>query len=233
MNRAEIIFNQKKIVGGWRDEADRSVWLEIFKLREYRRAEEIIKNSRNVILDIGAHAGFFTLYCRALNPKVPIICVEPEPRNIIALNEHTALNKADKVRVEPAALAAESGKRELFVSTDSSFHYLLTDNEKTDSKITVDCLTLNDLLKKYRIKRIDLLKMDIEGGEYELVKNWTASEWELIDRIVMEYHDYRGNRHATIKKILNENGFSVEEYPSKFESTLGFFLARNKRIANC
>ncbi|MEK7643992.1 MAG: FkbM family methyltransferase [Patescibacteria group bacterium] len=230
MNHAEIIFNQKKITGDWRDVADESVWTEIFKLREYRRAEEIIANSRGLIVDVGAHAGFFSLYCRALNPQIPIIAVEPEPRNIAALNKHLKLNRVENVLVEQTALAAKSGKRELFVSPDSSFHYLLTDDEKTDNKITVNCITLNDLAKKYRINGIDLLKMDIEGGEYELVKNWGASEWGMIRQIVMEYHDHRGHRHGDIKRIMNENGFSVEEYPSKFDSSLGFIFARNKKI---
>lgn len=232
MNSVETNFNDVKIIGYWRDKADESVWTEIFKLREYRQAEEVIKNSDKVILDIGAHAGFFTLYCRALNTKTRIICVEPEPKNVKFLNEHLKINKIQNTEVEPSALAEKTDKRELFVSPDSSFHFLLTEGEKTDSKITVDCLSLKDLCKKYRIDSIDIIKMDIEGGEYELLKCWTEEEWAMIDNIIMEYHDYKSNKHEILRQILGENGFSVEEHPSKFENTMGFFFARNKKINN-
>lgn len=230
MNQTEINFNGTKITGYWRDQADKSVWTEIFKLREYRQAEEIIKESKKIILDIGAHAGFFALYCRALNSKTPIICVEPEPENIKILNRHLEINDTHGVMVEPSALAEKSGKRELFISPDSSFHFLLSDGEKTDSKIIVNCLSLKDLRKKYKIDRIDIMKMDIEGGEYELIQHWSKDEWSAIDNLIMEYHDYRNNKHKILKQILNENGFSVEEYPSKFDNTMGFFFARNKKI---
>lgn len=230
MNQTEVNFNNTKITGYWRDQADESVWTEIFKLREYRQAEEIIKNSKKVILDIGAHAGFFALYCRVLNSETKIICVEPEPQNIKILNEHLQLNKIPNVEVEPSALAEKSGRREMFVSSDSSFHFLLADGEKTDSKITVNCLSLRDLCKKYRIDSIDIMKMDIEGGEYELFNGWTEDDWKMISTIIMEYHDFKKNKHNTLREILRKNGFSVEEHPSKFENTLGFYFARNKKI---
>jgi hypothetical protein len=46
MNQTEIIFNNKRLQGRWRDEADESVWAEIFKWREYRAADAVIKKAR-------------------------------------------------------------------------------------------------------------------------------------------------------------------------------------------
>ncbi len=67
MQSIELKFNGEIFHLSIRDEADNSVMREIFKLREYRAAEAIIKESADVILDVGAHVGFFVLYARALN----------------------------------------------------------------------------------------------------------------------------------------------------------------------
>ena len=76
-----------------RDEADRSVFNEIFKFGEYRIAEEAIRGAAYPILDIGAHAGFFSLYCHAQNPKVKIFALEPEPENYKFLQKNLKAEK--------------------------------------------------------------------------------------------------------------------------------------------
>ena len=90
---AYIKFNGRQFEVVIRDEADSSVCNEIFKYREYRAADGIIKNTIHPILDVGAHAGFFTLYCRALNQKVKIFALEPERKNLMAFKNHLKINK--------------------------------------------------------------------------------------------------------------------------------------------
>lgn len=207
-----------------RDEADESVRNEIFKLREYRAADEAIKNASSPILDVGAHAGFFSLYCRSLNSKVKIFAIEPEPNNIVALQKHLKENAIKGVSVAACALAGKSGRRELALAADSHNHAL-----GGPTKNGVPCFSLADFFRRYKIKSVSLLKMDIEGGEFEVLDGATAGDLAMVKNVILEYHN---NNFRPLEQKLRESGFGVSRFPSKFDKKMGFLFARNKRYVS-
>jgi len=212
-----------------RDEADKSVFNEIFKFGEYRSAEKIIKNAESAIVDAGSHAGFFTLYARSLNPLVKIVALEPEINNLDALGRHLEENDLQNIEILPQALAKESGKRFLLLSTDSHNHRLAEVNASVSEKshVAVDAVSLAHLLKQ--LKKISLLKMDIEGGEFEIVENLKPEIAGKIGAIVLEYHDSKERTHKSLEAKLRALGFGVETHPSQFDRTMGFLFAKNKK----
>ena len=225
-----VIFtvNQQSIKVNIRDEADKSVAAEIFKLREYKIAEQTISDCTLPILDVGAHAGFFSLYARAFNPQVSIVALEPEPHNLAALFENINQNKLENVTVIKGALAKARGLRELIRSSDSHNHKLKTkDTEK--GSISVQAYDFKSLSAKYFPDGIGLIKMDIEGGEYEIFSNLDDEDFFQIKAIIMEYHDLPSQKHGLIEKTLREHGFGIQIFPSHFDKTMGFLWATNKR----
>jgi len=214
-----------------RDNVDRSVSAEIYKHREYRRSEKAIIDAEKAIIDAGAHAGFFSIYCRILNSRVRIIALEPEPKNYDLLLKNLALNKIADVDTVPAALSGLSGKAKLLLAEDSHNHALIAgSNNKPGQILSVNAISLGDLVKKYKIKIVDLLKMDIEGGEYDVIENLSSFDFGQIKNIVFEYHNWGGKNYRRLEIILRENGFGVEIFPSKFDKKLGFIFASNKKI---
>ncbi|PIT87766.1 MAG: hypothetical protein COU31_01175 [Candidatus Magasanikbacteria bacterium CG10_big_fil_rev_8_21_14_0_10_40_10] len=229
---SEVFYQGKnfKLKADSRDEADQSVWNEIFKFKEYRAVESIIASAKFPIVDVGAHAGFFVLYARDLNPVVAIYALEPAPDNLEALRQNLRLNNINGVTIAPVALADHSGSRVLALMQDSHNHYLADENEEVEQGIKVSALNLSDLLRQYGLEKISLLKMDIEGGEYEVVDNWSRKDFNKIETIIMEYHNTRLRDYREIEESLRQNGFGVQIFPSKFDKTMGFLLANNKRI---
>lgn len=225
-----IKFNNKNLEVFTRDEADKSVVGEIFKYREYRAAEDIIKEAKDVIIDIGAHAGFFVLYCRALNPEIKILAVEPERENVKQLGKHLQENNIENVELVEAAVAGEAGERNLFTSVDSHNHRLnlIKEDLKRGPSIKVKAVTLSDLIQPFEF--IDLIKMDIEGGEYEVFDNLSEEAFAKVKNIILEYHNYWGRNYKEVEVKLRTFGFSVQIFPSQFDQHLGFLLAKNKRI---
>lgn len=224
-----------------RDEADQSVFNEIFKLKEYRSADDVIKNAKHAIVDVGAHAGFFSMYCRSLNTKVKIYAIEPEPANLKLLKQHLTENKISGVEVIPGALAAQTEKRQLVLSTDSHNHHLVgsssgslfsdysdTTDDDVNKTISVQAFSFADFCKKNKITRISLLKMDIEGGEYEVFDGMSAEDFTMVNYVILEYH--RGSEYKNIEEKLRANGFGVQVFPSRFDKTMGFIWANNKRV---
>lgn len=236
-----------------RDDVDQSVFNEIFKLKEYRSADEVIKSAKHSIVDVGAHAGFFSMYCRSLNKKVKIYAVEPEPANLKLLKQHLAENKIFGVEIIAGALAGGSGERKLFLSNDSHNHFVIpTEMEgslssgvrdssaphgsaQNDNKILkIKALSFTDFCKKNKITKISLLKMDIEGGEYEVFENMSADDFAMVNYIILEYHTsnkFVGRlSYKQIEEKLRVNGFGVQIFPSRFDKTMGFLWANNKRF---
>ncbi len=209
-----------------RDEVDVSVMREIFKSREYRVVEEIIKIAQQPIVDVGAHVGFFCLYCRAFNKKVPIFAIEPAPDNLACLRDHLQANKIKGIQVVAGALAGKTGKGNLVIASDSHNHCLANDN---DEGAVIKTYSLSDFCQRNKIKNISLLKMDIEGGEFDVFERLRADDFLLFKNVILEYHNSRGNNYKEIEIELRENGFGVQVFPSKFDKTMGFIFASNKR----
>lgn len=210
-----------------RDEADRSVYNEIFKFREYRAADQAIQEADYPIVDVGAHAGFFTLYCRALNKEVAIYSLEPESKNLKFFRRHIKENKIKGVKIIEGALAQQTGERELILSSDSHAHKLASGGPTTMRKMKTKTFSLPDFCKINKIRKISLLKIDIEGGEYEVFPSLSSGDLAIVKFALLEYHN--GNKYKQIENKLRECGFSVHIFPCRFDKTMGLIFARNKR----
>lgn len=238
MNKINFNFNSHDLKATLPDPAAQSVWAEIFKEREYKVAEEIIRNATEPILDVGAHIGLFALYVRSFNDTIPVYALEPETDNFALLNINIEDNKFKKVKTFEIALGDRSGDTHLLVSVDSHNHRLVgsaTDEyieESDEQPVTqvVHMQTLTDFLHDNKIAKISLLKMDIEGGEYNVFSACTADNFQKIGAIIMEYHNYGGFNYKEIESLLRTNGFGVQIFPSKFDKKMGFIFARNKRV---
>ncbi|MDD2757827.1 MAG: FkbM family methyltransferase [Patescibacteria group bacterium] len=230
MNKLELKIGRGRVKVDARDDVDQSVAAEIFKHREYRIAEERIAGAVNPIVDVGAHIGIFSLYCATLNPRVEIYALEPEPKNFIWLEKNLSANGATTVRPIEAGLAGATGERWLRLTADNHNHYLAPTGASDDAKSKkVSVYSLADFLKKKKIKAVALLKMDIEGGEYEALSSLGKKVLAQIGAILLEYHDAVGAGHKILEKQLREEGFGVQTFPSKFDRKMGFIYAVNKK----
>lgn len=227
MYSREETVNGKKIKLLLRDEVDESIVNEVFKFKEYRGVADIIKETDGVILDVGAHAGYFSLWTVAQNDKAKIFALEPVKDNFDLLKKNIAENKFKNIKPQEVALSKETGKINIFLSEDSHNHSLLPISENS---VKVKSVSFEDFIKKNKIKKISLMKMDIEGGEYEIFENSISEISAKVENIFLEYHQTESRNSKVIEIILRENGFSVEVFPSHFDKTMGFLLARNKRL---
>jgi len=214
-----------------RPDADESVVAEIFDWREYRAVEEIIKTSALPLLDVGAHIGIFSLYAAALNPALRIYALEPEDDNFALLKNNIAANGIKNIKVFKNALAGKSGKRELILEPDSINHHLSPEEGAGENagRLKVQAFSAGEFFAGNDILGIGLMKMDIEGGEYEVFEGMAPGDFAKVGNVILEYHNYNGRHYKELEKLLRQQGFSVQIFPSKFEKDMGFLLARNKR----
>lgn len=215
-----VPFLNHKFLVETRGDADDSILAEIFLLREYSLIEPVLKSAQTVVLDIGAHKGFFALYVRALNAEVPVLAYEPEENNYAALKRHLELNKIQGVTTKNVAVAKEEGTLLLNVSEDSHNHSIVVAPGTTVQK-KVNATTLEKILNKF--EKVDVLKMDIEGAEFQIFENTSSEVFAKIGTIFMEYHQYGPSMQAdSLQKIFEKAGFTVKKFPSKYDKRMGF-----------
>jgi len=118
-----------------------------------------------VVLDIGAHLGYFTVL--AAKRGATVLAFEPNPRTIAHLRRNLALNGVtDHVRVVQRAVGGEPGTASFFLSRggdESSLHA----HSPEDEPVTVEVVPVDAETDGLRV---DVIKMDVEGGEVEALR---------------------------------------------------------------
>jgi len=222
--RRETIFNRKKLLIETESDADDSVFHEIFTERDYQHIESEIKNAKNVIIDIGAHIGLFALYLNALNPNVKIVSFEPEERNYNLLKRNIKENRATNITVKNLAVSSEEGQKILYISADSHNHSLKKESINIISEKKTISISAENLFGKF--EKIDLVKMDCEGAEFEILASMSRESFARINCFAIEYHEYvYGDNSNDLRNILERNGFKVQKNQSKYDKRMGFIKA--------
>ena len=169
-----------------------------------------------IVLDIGAHHGFYTLLAsRKVGKKGKVIAFEPSPRERRRLVRHLRINGCSNVRVEALALAAKEEETTLFVVKGRETGLNSLRPPKADEPletISVTVTTLDGYLEQKGIAAVDFIKMDVEGAELEVLKGAT----HLLSRpprpvILSEVQDIRtesfGYRAKDILEFLHQRNF--------------------------
>lgn len=140
------------------------------------------------IIDAGANIGASAVFFSQKYPQAEIIAIEPEGSNFDMLVENTSSLK--NVKLVKAALWGTSQKKEIRNRFTGHWGYTVSNTEDR-SEITgqeIECITIDALMKKYGINKIDFLKMDIEGGEKDVFEH--SLGWiENVEVLVVELHD--------------------------------------------
>ncbi|MEU6957628.1 FkbM family methyltransferase [Streptomyces sp. NPDC045714] len=171
----------------------------------------------DTIVDLGANTGLASAYlCARYRPRV-LLAVEPVPDNVAVLRGNARLSGTDW-RIEEAAVGSRAGSAELFVSglwDSCTTHPEVARARRTDPDrleplmprpaVSARMLSMPDLFDRHGLATIDLLKVDIEGGESDLFAE--PEPWmNRVDRIVAEIHDKYIDGDA-VRVTLHRAGF--------------------------
>jgi FkbM family methyltransferase len=185
---------------------------------EYRLADPI---PAETILDLGASVGLATLRLLASHPGAKVVAVEADPVLIPRLRANVA---GLPVTVVHAAVAASSGEREFFRSDIDSWGNSLDNTSGTQTAVAVPALSLGDLLDRHQIDRVDLLKLDVEGAEWEIFE---APLDRRIAAIVGEVHGREGKEPGA---FLSELAGEMEVETISVDSHQATFVARPRPL---
>ncbi len=139
------------------------------------------------VLDIGAHLGSFTVMTAKALPGAQVTAFEPSADRVAYLRRNVHGNGlANRVTVVPAAVAGRAGRSTLVGGSTLIGNEVVARSKRLHDE-QVDLVAFEDVMNSID-GAVDLVKMDCEGGEYDIVASASEAALRRIDRLVIEYH---------------------------------------------
>jgi len=166
-------------------------------------------------MDIGSNWGYYALLAsKVVGAGGMAVAFEPDPDNIDCIRRNMSLNPGLDVTVEGVAVADIEGEATFHVGADSGKGSLLQHSSGDGRSFTVPTVTLDGYLDAHGIERVDVLKMDIEGGEVLALEGMADGlEAGRYGHIVLEWHVQSqaalGERAARALDLLRSSGYEV------------------------
>lgn len=221
-----------KIIRQWHRADTNQIYSEIFLDCVYSRHGIRIPD-KGIIVDVGANIGLFSLFAHWSAPNSRIVAFEPIPEIARLLDDNLRAHGVN-ADIRQVALGSAVGQSEFWSASNTS---LVATNvtrqaqakklmgayanarlggrndkefsgaNKVGQEIPVVVRTLSDEWQALELGRIDLLKIDVEGGELEVLDGIALDHWERISQVVVEAHG--PELVDAVEKRLRSLGFIV------------------------
>jgi FkbM family methyltransferase len=200
------------------NDLDHSFLSGIFLRHEYR-----VPVSPRRILDLGGNIGAADLYFHTAFPEAEIVTVEPLPENLAILRRNWQAN-AIRGKIIAAAVSDRSGEATFYLGP-ADCSSLIARPDIADHSITVKTMTIPEIMEQVGWQHIDLLKIDIEGGEVAVFRDSKA--WaNKVDCITGELHN--GYSVADVERDLGGLFDCVQTFEYPAPGCMKGFLAVRK-----
>jgi FkbM family methyltransferase len=174
------------------------------------------------IIDCGANMGLSVLYYKHIAPNARIIAFEPDVNNFELLKKN--VEGLPEVKILNQAIWKENTTLK-FAASGTLSSKIVTDT--TAQTINVQAVRLRD----YLVEPVDFLKLDIEGAEYEVLKDCGESI-KLAKNIFIEYHGHFNtlNQLNEILDLLVRNQFAYYIKEADFVYPTPFFREQTNKM---
>ena len=142
------------------------IW-EIWKAKVYDDARIPIC-AGDVVVDMGAHIGAFAVRAARSARSGQVYAYEASSKNFALFTENRHLNGLDNLYIENSAVSNRRGKVPFYTPSDNRILGSLL--QSTSSFVeNVQTITFSDIITEHAIEKIDFLKVDVEGAEFDIL----------------------------------------------------------------
>ena len=216
---------------------DRTVLKDVWTKGVYEKKGFEI-NETDTVVDIGGHIGAFSVFAANQARKGKVLAFEPFKENYDLLVSNINLNGFKNVIVENKGIGKEDGssrfylrpkkleKGEIAYNTGGhSFHLI----KESDTYMDVPTLSFDSMVDEFKLDKIDFLKMDCEGAEFEIIYNASEESLAKVSKITMECHPFENYTMEGMVEFLERHGFEcIVDKDSKYDLYLIYAIRSSK-----
>ena len=198
------------------------VFKEIF-MEDFYGADKLVSQLPNdpLVIDIGANAGFFNVLLFSKLEKARVLAYEPLPSNIELLKKTIMQNEVLKnIRLSQVAVTGSAKESIDLFTEDTEDNTVVSSvfssfNQLNQKKITVPAQSLTSIIEQNNLEKIDLLKLDCEGSEYDIIYNTDAEVLKKINMMVIEVHQINDDKYnlKSLNQYLQSLGYQTRSMP--------------------
>ncbi|MFH1514284.1 MAG: FkbM family methyltransferase [bacterium] len=228
---------------------DKKDSMKILIFNEYEKFEtklirKVIKKG-DIVLDLGAMVGYYSvLFSQLVGDNGRVISFEPDPNNIPVLETNLEMNRCKNVTLEKKAVAAKSGKGQLFLCDKNLGMHRIYKSKYCGDSVDIDLVSLDDYFRD-KARSIDVIKLDLEGAEFGAIQGM-RSVIEANERLVLFtefvpcYIAEFGVQPKDYLSLLLDLGFTLyninskeqEVQPLVLDTFLMIYTADKRKVAN-
>jgi len=186
-----------------------------FRLTREERFLDALELRGKVIYDVGAFAGTYTMFfARKSGDPARVACFEPHPETYAQLSGNLTLNGLHQLRSFNVAVGSAEGTLDL--QMDATFPARSTldasggvmREREPNSRSSVRVVRLDDFVEEAGLEPPDLVKLDVEGFEYEALVGMEKILTETHPDLFIELHGSQ-LAHDVMQLLLEKYGYQV------------------------
>lgn len=183
--------------------ATHGCWLGSYEFETQRAFARLVR-AGDVVYDLGANVGFYTLLgARLAGGSGAVYSFEPLPRNLTYLRKHVAMNGVKNCFVMDAAVADFDGEMRLESSEAPTTAHLSDVGD-----VAVRVVRLDSLVESGKIRPPNVMKIDVEGSEAKALAGAAETIKKYRTRILLATHNRE--LHAQCVELLERLGYRIE-----------------------
>lgn len=179
------------------------------------------------VLDIGGQVGCFALALARELPRAAVHVYEASPTSASYAQRNVDDNSlSDRVTVHAAALAGEAGEFSLIDNGNASVLNGIT--APGGREVVVPAVTFDEAVARVRAtgRQVQVVKMDVEGAEYDVVLASSPDSWSDVRTVALEYHPVAGHGLEELMAFLSPLGLQPYHQEDGTEPGLGMVWLR-------
>ena len=179
----------------------------------------------HIVVDIGGHIGDFAIIAAKQGARV--YTFEPERSNRELLISNIDLNAQSNIEVSSKAVSDRKEVARININPNNTgCHSLVREYSRIFQ--TVEATTLDEIMDGILEDRIDFLKIDAEGAEFDILFSCSVKTLDRVHKIALEFHHFQSNRNINqLVDLLQKNGFTVRVKTQLFAITGMLYAQRS------